>query len=332
MMLIGCLAAAAVLAAPARATESRLTAAQLGIVFDRSDANSTRVAAYYARRRGVPASNLVGVDPPHRSAISPTELGALRRILLTRLPSRVQSLLIVWSRPYAVNCMSITTALAAGYSADFCRPGCVPTLRNPLYDTSGWIPADTVGWVPAMLLPSDDPALARGVIDRGLRADHSAPRGTVYLVRTADRRRNVRASEYAGAMRALSGRVEVRELRTPVRTAVTGAIAYFTGAISVPEIHRIEFRPGAAADHLTSTGGVLNGTAQMPILDWLRAGATGSYGTVSEPCNLLPKFPNPTVFMTHYLRGEPLLEAYWKSVAMPGQGLFVGDPLARPYG
>lgn len=36
--------------------------------------------------------------------------------------------------------------------------------------------------------------------------------------------------------------------------------------------------------------------------------------------------------MRRYLDGETLLEANWKSVAMPGQGLFIGDPLARPYG
>ncbi|MDY6830138.1 MAG: TIGR03790 family protein, partial [Pseudomonadota bacterium] len=34
----------------------------------------------------------------------------------------------------------------------------------------------------------------------------------------------------------------------------------------------------------------------------------------------------------HYLNGETLIEAYWKSVASPGQGLFVGEPLARPFG
>jgi hypothetical protein len=26
-----------------------------------------------------------------------------------------------------------------------------------------------------------------------------------------------------------------------------------------------------------------------------------------------------------------LLEAYWKSVLMPGQGVFVGDPLTAPF-
>ena len=38
------------------------------------------------------------------------------------------------------------------------------------------------------------------------------------------------------------------------------------------------------------------------------------------------------VLMRHYLQGDTALEAYWKSVAMPGQGLFIGEPLSRPYG
>ena len=69
----------------------------------------------------------------------------------------------------------------------------------------------------------------------------------------------------------------------------------------------------------------------MAAIEWLRQGATASYGSVSEPCNHLGKFPSPAVFLDHYLRGDSLLEAYWKSVAMPGQGLFIGEPLARPY-
>jgi hypothetical protein len=66
-------------------------------------------------------------------------------------------------------------------------------------------------------------------------------------------------------------------------------------------------------------------------LRWLEAGATASYGTVVEPCNYTTKFPNTTVLLSHYYRGEPIIEAYWKSVSMPGEGLFVGEPLARPW-
>jgi len=69
----------------------------------------------------------------------------------------------------------------------------------------------------------------------------------------------------------------------------------------------------------------------MSALRWLEAGATGSYGTVVEPCNLVQKFPNPPVVIGHYLQGETLIEAYWKSVLMPGQGIFIGEPLAEPF-
>jgi hypothetical protein len=70
----------------------------------------------------------------------------------------------------------------------------------------------------------------------------------------------------------------------------------------------------------------------MSALEWLKAGATGSYGTVVEPCNHLGKFPHPGILMTWYAEGNTLIEAYWKSVAWPGEGVFIGEPLARPFG
>ncbi len=309
-----------------------LTAESLGVVFNRDNSSSVRVARYYAQVRGIPAANLIGLAVPDRAVIGRAELKVLQRDLSARLPTGVQSLLLVWSRPYAAECMSITTALAVGgYQPAFCEPGCKPTLQSPLYDADGWLPADTVGWLPAMLLPSDDEALARTVIDRGVLADDSKPLGGAYLVRTADASRNVRAALYGKAQETAGRRITVRTLDAPVGGAPADILAYFTGAAWVDELPKLKFRPGAVADHLTSYGGVLGGTTQMTAMDWLRQGATASYGTVSEPCNVLGKFPNPAVFLDHYLRGDTLLVAYWKSVAMPGQGLFVGEPLSRPY-
>jgi len=77
---------------------------------------------------------------------------------------------------------------------------------------------------------------------------------------------------------------------------------------------------------------VLIGGGQTTALEWLQAGATGSYGTAAEPCSFRAKFPDVGVVMSRYLGGETLIEAYWKSVLMPGQGVFVGEPLARPFG
>lgn len=308
-----------------------LTPDRLGVIYSTNDPASVRVARYYAAHRNVPPGNLVGLALPDRAAINRDELNELRLRLLAQLPSNVQSLLLIWSRPYAVECMSITTAFAAGYQPGFCEPGCARTTLNPLFDTDGWLPADTTGWLPAMLLPIKDEALAKAVIDRGVRADGSAPRGTAYLVRTQDAARNVRAVGYADAKSVVANRVGLREIATPIQGSVTDVIAYFTGTARVEELHRLTFLPGAVADHLTSAGGALEGSSQMSALEWLQQGATASYGSVSEPCNHAGKFPSPAVFLDHYLRGDSMLEAYWKSVAMPGQGLFIGEPLARPY-
>jgi uncharacterized protein (TIGR03790 family) len=308
-----------------------LSSQNLGVIFNAAEASSVSVAAYYSSRRHIPPANVLGLAIPDRPVIKREELLALRQQVLDRIPSGVQSLLLVWSRPFAVECMSITTAMAAGYRPGFCAPGCGPTTSNPLFDSAGWLPADTVGWLPAMLLPSRDETLARAVIDRGIAADGSAPAGTVYLVRTQDAARNVRASSYDNAAAMLEGRIRVRQLTTPIGAPPRDIIGYFTGAVRVAELPGLEFRPGAAADHLTSSAGVLEGSDQMTVLEWLRRGATASYGAVSEPCNLKGKFPDPEVLINRYLRGDSLLEAYWKSVAMPGQGLFVGEPLAKAF-
>jgi uncharacterized protein (TIGR03790 family) len=320
----------AVLFAVSAASEG-LGPESLGVIYSRSNESSVHIAEYYAARRHIPSQNLVGLDIPDRAVITRDELKALRSAMLGEMPSSVQSLLLVWTKPYAVECMSVTTAFAAGYQRGFCEPGCERTTVSPLFDSSGWLPADTVGWFPAMLLPSADETLARAVVDRGIKADGTQPSGTVYLVSTRDTARNVRAASYADTKALVGARISIRELATPIENPITDVVAYFTGAVQVEELSKLGFRPGAVADHLTSAGGVLGGSSQMSALQWLKQGATASYGTVSEPCNLPGKFPSPAVFLDHYLRGDTLLEAYWKSVAMPGQGLFIGEPLAAPY-
>jgi hypothetical protein len=70
----------------------------------------------------------------------------------------------------------------------------------------------------------------------------------------------------------------------------------------------------------------------MSALRWLEAGVTASYGTVTEPCAFAEKFPAASVLVKNYFVGNTSLEAYTKSVRWPSQGVFVGDPLARPFG
>jgi uncharacterized protein (TIGR03790 family) len=183
-----------------------------------------------------------------------------------------------------------------------------------------------------MLLAAADVAEGKRLIARGVAADGTNPPGTAYLLSTSDPARNVRAVGYEAVRDSLAPGFTVRVLQGDVLRGAKDVMAYFTGLVEVPEIRSNHFRPGAVADHLTSFGGQLTGfSGQMSALRWLEAGATGSYGTVVEPCNNRLKFPDPGLLLAYYRRGDTLLEAYWRSVAMPDQGVFIGEPLARPW-
>jgi hypothetical protein len=106
---------------------------------------------------------------------------------------------------------------------------------------------------------------------------------------------------------------------------------YLTGDDHVADLDTNGYAPGAVADHLTSCGGALHRSCQMEITAWLQAGATASYGSVNEGCNFTSKFPRASVLVKSYFKGETLIESYWRSVNMVGQGLFIGEPLARPF-
>ena len=183
-----------------------------------------------------------------------------------------------------------------------------------------------------MLLAGRDVESAKRLIDRGLRSDETWPEGKAYLLNTTDSSRNVRAESYARVKSVLGNAYPMEQIDADALVGKSDVMFQFTGSAVVANIASNHFVDGAIADHLTSWGGALVGGQQTIALEWLDAGATGSYGAVIEPCNYRQKFPDVGVVLAHYLTGESLVEAYWKSVLMPGQGVFVGDPLARPFG
>ena len=333
--LVPCLALALCAGERAGAATARapgpLTARQLGVIINDSDPLSAEIGAYYIKRRSIPAENVV------RLHISPTpQLGEaeFRRLNLevdAALPARVQALALTWAVPFKVDCMSITSAFAFGFDQARCAEGCKPTPPSPYFDSSSRAPFTEFRIRPAMSLAALSLAEARALIDRGIASDHSFPAGTAYLLRTSDAARSSRAPGFVAAPALAGPTLRVQILNANAIDHREDVLFYFTGIVDVPQLATNHFLPGAIGDHLTSFGGQLIGGSQMSSLRWLQAGATGSYGTVVEPCSYPSKFPVPAVVMKHYLAGETLIEAYWKSVLMPSQGIFIGEPLAAPF-
>jgi len=305
---------------------------QLAIIINDVDPLSRRIAAYYRKQRNIPKDNLIHVRfKPGNPVMSSESFDAVYRKIVEQTPASVQGYALAWSVPYRVECMSITTAVAAGFDKKFCASGCKATRPSPYYDSDSRRPWDDFGWRPAMMLAGTRFEDVKVLIDRGVAADYTYPHGRAYLLSTSDRARNTRARFYERALSTLKDRFDIEIVKGNRLTSRTDVMFYFTGLPVVFDIRSNRYLPGAIADHLTSSGGVLTGDKQMSSLRWLEAGATGSYGTVAEPCSFTEKFPRPDIVMQHYLDGDTLLEAYWKSVAWPGQGVFIGEPLAAPF-
>lgn len=319
-------------AKPPAVAERGLVPSQLGVVINASDPLSVQVGRIYAQRRGIPGENIVELEfDGDRVELHPGEFAVLKKRLDAELPAGVQALALAWTAPYRVGCMSITSAFALGYDRSWCATGCQLTRSNPYAGSGSRAPHDDFGIRPAMLLAAVNSADALRLIERGIAADGSRPEGTVYLVETDDRKRSTRAPLFPGVASRFGDQVKVEVLRTDALRDRSDVLVYQTGAIQVPDLDSNRFLPGALADHLTSAGGKLTDSPQMSALRWLEAGATASYGTVVEPCNFVQKFPNPGWLLRSYLSGETAIEAYWKSVLMPGQGVFIGEPLAKPF-
>lgn len=309
-----------------------LAADEVAVIVNEDDALSRRVAEYYGKARGIPAGNVIRLRfAPGRTALPKDEFLRLKREIERMTPAHVQAYAVAWTLPYRAGCMSLTSALAFGFDQRYCSARCGPTAASPYFNSPSLYPAGDHKLRPAMMLAGRDFDQVKSLIDRGVAADRSFPAGRAYLLSTPDKARNVRAATFGWTAADLAGVFPFEVLETDAITDRGDVLFYFTGLPQVPRIETLSFLPGALADHLTSFGGQLTDSSQMSSLRWLEAGATASYGTVVEPCNHPQKFPLPAVAMFFYAGGATAIEAYWKSVAWPGEGVFIGEPLARPF-
>jgi uncharacterized protein (TIGR03790 family) len=311
---------------------SKLQASQLAVIINDADLNSAAIGNYYRQRRNIPAANIIHVRfDPGKKILHPGEFAVIKKQVDALTPEHIQAYALTWVEPYRVGCMSITAAFAFGYNERFCAKGCLTTQPSEYAGSSSLKPYDDYGIRPTMIVAGESLAQGKALIDRGIAADGSWPEGAAYLVTTSDAARSVRKVRFPHVAQQFSRYLPIHQLTTETISGKKDVMFYFTGATRVKDLAENHYLPGAMADHLTSAGGKLTDSRQMSVLRWLEAGATGTYGAVVEPCNLLQKFPDPLVAMSNYLKGASLIEAYWKSVLMPGQGVFVGEPLASPY-
>jgi uncharacterized protein (TIGR03790 family) len=317
-----------------------LAAADFAVVVNTDDPHSGAVATLWAEARGVPADRIVPLALGTADTLDRDTFAAARADLDAALSDDVQALTLAFTVPYRVDCMGASAAFALGFDEAYCSTPCSPTRAADTYASASTAPWTDHRIRPAMMLPTASLEEAEALVARGVAADDTRPAGDGWFVRTTDEARSVRYRDFEAtvdgfdpAALSLAYRDNHDGSGSDLVSGESDVLFYLTGLTRVGELGTNTYLPGALADHLTSYGGVLSDSnGQMPVTEWISAGVTASYGTAHEPCNYPQKFPEASVLTSRYFRGATAIEAYWASVNWPGEGNFVGEPLARPFG
>ncbi len=329
------------------------------VVVNQNSTNSVQLGNDYCEQRGVPPQNVLRMSGWTGGATlwSRSDFETyLRNPLLTMIARRgltnqAEYVLLSMDIPFTVgdngSYNSTTSVLFYGFKTNTAPPlppECLPASCSlPDASSNSYAFSElpfreappntaTTNSFLAMMLTDNTLAGADLILTRGVASDSTYPTQAVYLARTDQTARSVRFVEFDNAILATRVRGDDSLVWTNTSsTSFTNLLGLMTGLQNLfPPSNA--FVPGAIGDSLTSYAGIIFGDSggQTTLLAFLNAGAAGSYGTITEPCNYTQKFPDALNYF-YQNRGFCLAEAYYQSIQNPYQGLLVGEPLSAPF-
>jgi uncharacterized protein (TIGR03790 family) len=326
------------------------------VVVNQSSSNSVELGNYYCEKRQVPPQNLLrttwtgGNIQWTTNDFQTVILNPLLSMISARgLTNQIDYVVLSMDFPFQVRDSagwnSTTADIFYGFKPDDPPP-------NPSVPASCSLPGSSVNSYAgsedifrysrpttattnsylAMMITSDSLDHAKAVVDHGVASDNTFPTQTVVLGKSSDPFRNIRYVNFDDTIFSARLRTNYSIVQTNLDSplGLSNMLGYLNGHYQF-EISPNAFVPGAMADSLTSYGGIIFGpNDHTTLLAFINANASGSYGTIVEPCNYLEKFPAPQNYF-YQARGFGVGECYYQSVANPYQGLLVGEPLAAPF-
>ncbi len=330
------------------------------VVVNQNSTNSVQLGNYYCERRQVPPQNLLRINWTggntywSNSDFTAVLLNPLLDMVASRqLTNQIDYVVLSMDIPYRViqggdtntaGANSTTAVLYYGFKADgAAMPGVPASCNLPDASSNSYAGSESVfrlsppATAPtnaflAMMITSSNLSQAEAIVDRGVSSDGTFPPQPVILGKSTDPFRNVRFLTFDNAIfnTRLVGNYTLFRTNSDSPYGYANLLGYQDGLYQF-SVSPGTFVPGAIADSLTSYAGLLyEPDDQTILLVFLNGGATGSYGTIVEPCNYLEKFPTPETYFFQS-RGFSLAECYYQGLTNPFQGILVGEPLAAPF-
>ena len=335
------------------------------VVYNPNDPRSVTIANEYQQVRGIPERNMV----PYAFPVSLSRTTAwdfvysLRATLKARgLEPQLQSIALAGVTPLSSGTTNIGNALLSLHGFLYLSPN-FSEASSPWGSSTSWQkayvkPGDITGQAPngtaamtatttyegmrywpvsSIGFPGKSGNSLReilGFIARAKAHDGLKPTGgTIYWPLNTNVRSTTRAFEIHDVKDIWQHR-GIRFLAPRDQTWVSDMPDIQGGFVGIDTFTDIgnTFMPGAWVDNLTSTGGGLDSfnPGQTPCSRWLRAGADGTAGSMSEPLAAASKFTHANIH-THIRAGASLVEAYWQSIAEPAELVCFADPLLQPF-
>ena len=168
-------------------------------------------------------------------------------------------------------------------------------------------------------------------LENGVSGDSMMPKGGINFVKTTDSARSKpREWQFGSTQLELAQKMIEATTTTNFPANAPNVMGVMTGQVGVNPKIMPNFHPGAMAEHLTSWAAMFDRPEQGKCSEWIRAGATATAGTITEPFAVWWKFPHAR-FFTHYANGCTIIESFYQSILNPTQTLLLGDPLCRPW-
>jgi uncharacterized protein (TIGR03790 family) len=334
------------------------------VLVNRNDASSLELANHLVHLRQVPANNVVSLALPDNRdivTIKPAEFtqwiwDPVNKVIAERGLEK-EILAWVYSSGFPTTIASQPEMSITGLTFTRNRiPGAAgvdsavytsPLFRGPERKGGPTKPTASLDKMkvelddkmplPAMMLGytwhrGNEPALLVNMIQRGVVADGTRPKGTVYFVFMDDIRFETRLWQMLEARNELKSMGVAAEISNRMPDRATDRISGLMTGTQYLEIDNVSnIYPGSMCDHLTSFGARYQTHLQSKASVWFRAGATASSGTVTEPMAVWEKFPHARYYV-HAAKGCSILESFYQSVYAPLQLLILGEPFSRPYG
>lgn len=299
---------------------------------------SEEIAQYYAKKRNVPAENIVRL-PINRNLDKFDYVEELQKPLQNYLLAKGLAGKVTYLVPcYGVPFRSAGRAVDSKLSDLFDRYtwGRNMGTPNPFYDNA--IKFDgTYGLYLVTRIDGPSAGVAKGLVDKALLAEQhqlTARSGTAYFSANFPWNETYKPIAESRMIARKAGIAEVYKSGI-FKAAEIGddALWYFSMRYSYERPKNGIWRPGALAAHLISDSFVgikaPPKTAKSWVQELLEAGVTGTFGAVIEP--YLQGYTRPDIFFERFWSGDyNFAEAFFQATPTVQWAMSaVGDPLYR---